>query len=65
MNQVRTNALFNVTTSGRNADVRDLDEQSVNHPQHLVINGVLRDAVTAFDHSKKYDEELNNKIKEL
>lgn len=32
--------------------IRDLDEQSINHLQHLVINGALRDAVTAFGHAR-------------
>jgi hypothetical protein len=65
LSQVRTNTLFNVTTNGMTTDIRDLDDQSVNHLQNLVTNGALRDAVTAFDASKKYDEELNIKMQEL
>ena len=58
LSQVRINSLFNVVI---NTDIRELDENSQNHLNQLV----LRDAVAAFDASKKYDEELNIKIQEL
>jgi hypothetical protein len=62
LSQVRINSLFNVVI---NTDIRMLDENSQNHLNQLITNGGLRDAVTAFDVSKKYDEELNIKIQEL